>query len=272
MYAAPWFLAARDLNVRIMQEPNPPRTPEAFAAQYPALSAICWLTRVDLFTVVSGGWDSMDMIIEITHQYRRHIGISISITLVCLILLLHRSYTKRWGRAIAYTTQALLGIFLILLLTQTAGSFIQHKRVVPVWDRTRDSNILNNHYRFEDMNHDVHVPENYHGVILVKSAAEDIHIAMDRRGWLSINNVMLTKSNLVEIIASRSTQTPPPRFLLWMDRRSNAEDRDELINLATNMSPDNTYFVVREGNDLDIHLQFTGLHHNKGIDPYAPNR
>jgi hypothetical protein len=266
LYAVPWFTAARDVNIILTQMPNPPRTPQAFAQEYPVLNAVVWLIRIDLFATVASVWDPLDMIVEINHHCIRHFCISIAITLVCVILLLQRRYVKQWSRALARTTQAILGVLLLLGIAQTTHSFIRHERVVPKWDRKRDPNILQNHYRFEEMNQDVIVPDSTQGSILVKSEAEDIHIEVDKRGWLSLSGVPLTRTQLVEIVSAKAAQTPPPRFLLWIDCLCRTVDRDAILSIATNISPDNTYFVVREGNHRDMNIVYKGLHHNKAVD------
>lgn len=263
LYAIPWFLALRDANVILTQMPNPPRTPEAFAEQYPILNAVVWLIRIDLFAAVASGWDPLDMTVEINHHCLRHVGISMAITWICVILLLHRSYARRWPRALARTAQVLIGILLVLGSVQTALSFIRHERVVPKWDRKRDPNVLQNHYRFENMNQDVVVPDSTHGAVLTKSEFGDFHVEIDKRGWLSISGAQVTKPQLEKILSARAAQAPPPRFLLWVDYRCRAEDRDAILSLATNIAPDQTYFVVREGNHRDMNIVYKGLHHNK---------
>ncbi len=262
-YAIPWFLALRDANVILTQMPNPPRTPEAFADQYPILNAVVWLIRIDLFAAVASGWDPLEMIVEINHHAIRHVGVSMAITWVCVILLLHRPYAKRWSRALARTAQVLIGILLVLGCAQTVLSFIRHERVVPKWDRKRDPNVLQNHYRFEEMNQDVRVPDSTQGAVLTKSDVTDIHIEVDRRGWASIGGAMLTRTQLAQIVSAKASQAPPPRFLLWVDYRCKNQDRDSILSLATNISPDNTFFVVREGNHRDMNIVYKGLHHNK---------
>jgi hypothetical protein len=268
LYAIPWFIAARDVNVILTQMPSPPRTPEAFAEQYPILNAVVWLIRIDIFAAVASGWDPLDMVVEINHHCILNVSIGIAVTLLCVILILHRTYTKRWSRAVAGTAQVILAVLVLLSVGQTVHSTIRHERVVPKWDRMRDTNVLQNHYRFEEMNQDVEVPFSSNGVVLVKSDAEDVHIEVDRRGWLSISNIQLSKVNLLDVIDRKSKQSQPLRFLLWMDRRSKAEDRDAILRLVTNIAPDNTYFVVHDGNHRDMNIVYKGINHNKGIDPY----
>lgn len=263
LYAIPWLYAARDVNVILTQMPNPPRTPEAFAEQYPILNAVVWLIRIDLFAAVASGWDPLEMIVEINHHCIRHFFFGIAVTLVCLILLLHRRYAKRWSLALARTGQVIFAILVVLGLGQTAHSLIRHERVVPKWDRNRDTNILQNHYRFEEMNQDVCVPDSTQGAALTKSEAEDIHIEVNRRGRISIGGAMLSKTQLDQIVSAKASQGTTPRFLLWVDYRCKTQDRDIILSLATNISPDNTFFVVREGNDRDMNIVYKGLHHNK---------
>jgi biopolymer transport protein ExbD len=272
LYTIPWFIAAYDVNVILPQMPPPPHTPEAFAEQYPILNAVTWLIRVDLFAAVASGWDALDMLVEINQHCLRNIGISMAITWVCVILLLHRNYAKRWTRALARTTQVLIGILLVLGCVQTAHSFIRHERVVPKWDRKRDQNVLQNHYRFEEMNHDIVVPDSTQGAVLTKSDFGDFYIEVDKRGWLSISGAQVTRAQLEKIVNARASQSPPPRFLLWVDYRCRAEDRDAILSLATNIAPDQVYFVVRDGNHRDMNIVYKGLHYNKTIDIYRQPR
>jgi biopolymer transport protein ExbD len=118
------------------------------------------------------------------------------------------------------------------------------------------------------MNQDVVVPDSTQGAVLTKSDAEDIHIEVDRRGRVSIAGSMLTRTQLIQIVSTKASQAPPPRFLLWVDYRCKTQDRDPILSLATNISPDNTYLVVREGNHRDMNIVHKGLHHNKPIDAY----
>ena len=268
LYAVPWLLALRNANVLMWNMGNPPRTPEAFAAQYPVLNVVVWLLRIDLFAAVASGWDPIEMFNEITHQCFRHFAISLMATWGCLVFLLHRRYVKRCSLALARTAQLLLAVLMVLCVGQTTYSFMLHKRVVPEWDRTRDLNILNNLDRFKGRNQDIEVPWNDQGVVLMKSEREDIHIEMDRRGWLSMSNCQLTRSQLTEIIDAKANRMPPPRFLLWMDKRSKLEDRNQIIGIATNISPHQTFFVIKEGSDFEMTTVYKGLNHNKRIDPY----
>ena len=263
LYAIPWFIAARDVNIILTQMPDPPRTPEAFAEQYPILNAVVWLIRIDLFAAVASGWDPLNMIVEINRHCILHVGISMAITWVCVILLLHRTYTKRWRRALACTAQVLLGTLVFISLVQAAYSVIRHERVVPKWDRKRDPNILNNHYRFENANQDVVVPDNTQGAVLAKPEFGDCHVEIDKRGRLSISGAQVTKAQLAEIVNVRAAQAPPPRFLLWADYRCRAEVRDTILSLVTNIAPEQTYFVVREGNHRDMNIVYKALHYNK---------
>ena len=148
-------------------------------------------------------------------------------------------------------------------LVQAAYSVIRHERVVPKWDRKRDPNILNNHYRFENANQDVVVPDNTQGAVLAKSEFGDCHVEIDKRGRLSISGAQVTKAQLVEIVNVRAAQAPPPRFLLWADYRCRAEVRDTILSLVTNIAPEQTYFVVREGNHRDMNIVYKALHYNK---------
>ena len=151
---------------------------------------------------------------------------------------------------------------------RTVHSFVRHERVVPKWDRKRDSNVLQNHYRFEERNEEILLPISTHGTVLTKSALQDVYIEVDKRGELSISGVPATRAQLKAIVDVLAAQPPSPRFLLWMDYRCQPDARDAILSLATNISPEQTFFVVREDSGFDMNVVHKGLHYNRGIDPY----
>jgi hypothetical protein len=272
LYAVPWLIAYRTANYSLMFEYPRPTTPAEFAAQYPVLNAVLWLIRVDMFAPMQGDVTALQYAGEINTHCVRNIALSLAVLATCMVLLLVRPYRKGWSRALVRTAQVLIGTVAVLSLALTTYSLTRHERVVPKWDRTRDTNILNNHSRFGGLNLDILVPESTQGDALSESDLQDIHIGVDIRGRISIAGAMLTRTQLVQIVSAKAAQTPPPRFLLWIDYRCRIQDRDAILSLTTNISPDETYVVVREGNHRDMNIVYKGVDHNKLLHGTAESR
>jgi biopolymer transport protein ExbD len=261
LYAVPWICTERSLLALYQAMPGP-QNPAEFADQYPFLDAMLWLLRMDIFSrgdpsVTAGHLSTAIRNICLL----RHACISLSLALLCAAGLLARPVANRNTRAFARTLQVLLLGAVVVGLTQATLSFVRYERVVPYWDRTRDTNILNYEYRFGPINKDVYVPQSAEGIVLVRTESEDIHIAVDRRGRISVADALLTKSQLVQTVSAKAMQAPHPRFLLWVDRRCKPDTRNAVLACVTNVSQESIYFIFREDDSDDIDTVFKAMNH-----------
>ena len=261
LYVFLWGTISRQFHATFWCAGGPSASPEELAQEYPLVSAALWLHRVDFFRSYALEYTYSPREV-MPHYFLRHICVALSVSGVAMILLLQRPFTRRKSRRLARVSQIILFISVLLGLALLATSLVGHGRRLPKWDRTRDSNIINFRSQYVGVNADIELPVQSSGLVLIKTAAEDLHLDMDRRGWLSICGVPMSLEQMEGILKARSQMASERgdslRLLMWADYRCAASHRAGFLQLATRFS-DAIYYVVT--NDAEPFPNFLACPH-----------
>lgn len=145
-----WHTAYRQL-ADLAWKP-PPRSPSGLAKEFPVLSSAFWFLRIDVFAQAE---KPAELAAAISREFcisaGRHCCLAIAAALAGVTLMLSVRVTRsRWKRTLA-VAKWVAGIACVAALVPPTVSLAVHRRTLPRWNRQRDTNALNNHYRYGQM-------------------------------------------------------------------------------------------------------------------------
>ncbi len=127
------------------------------------------------------------------------------------------------------------------------------------WHRMQDPNILNNYVRLENHNESISVPTSHHGQTFTHPIATDLHVEIDHRGYLSINNICFTKILLERVLVGRVKRIKPYRVFIWADAKASPDSIMEVSRLIQESGCSDLYFVVSSPRLSDGKIEYKAV-------------